>query len=252
MLLAVLVLVLVYAWHDFTRRAARTAWREPLDVGIVLLTLESEPVPDADLIALQQRVSALEQTLSAEFARYRDAPQAMFQLSVFGPLQVATAPPQPEGGSVWALLRHNYQLWRYTRSVDAAAAVPARAMESRIYVLVLPVKDQFQFVEGFSQQGGHLGIARVQVDESTADLALFVVAHELLHTLGASDKYDSAGEAVLPQGLGDNEQQPLYPQRYAEVMARNRVLAPGHERSVESLSELRVGPWTAREIGWTE
>ena len=108
-----------------------------------------------------------------------------------------------------------------------------------------------QWVEGSSELGGRVGMARIELDESMIDLALFVVTHELFHTLGASDKYDAVGRALVPDGLVEPNRVPLYPQRYAEVMARNRVVSAGLEEPPESLTELGVGAATAREIGWT-
>jgi hypothetical protein len=99
-----------------------------------------------------------------------------------------------------------------------------------------------------SQLGGHFGIAQVQLDESTIDLALFAVAHELFHKLGATDKYGAAGNALVPDGLSDPHQVPLYTLLKAEVMARNRGLGRGKE----NLDETVVGPRTAREIAWIE
>jgi hypothetical protein len=107
------------------------------------------------------------------------------------------------------------------------------------------------WVEGSSEEGGRIGVARIDLDSSVVDLALFVVTHEFFHTLGASDKYDPAGRALIPDGLVEPKRVPLYPQRYAEVMTRNRVIAPGIERPPESLAELGVGTGTAGEIGWT-
>jgi hypothetical protein len=79
---------------------------------------------------------------------------------------------------------------------------------------------------------------------------LFVAAHELFHTLGASDKYDPSGHASYPSGFAEPERTPLYPQRGIELMARNRPLSPTSERPPEKLDELWVGDETAREIGW--
>jgi hypothetical protein len=107
------------------------------------------------------------------------------------------------------------------------------------------------FVEGVSQQGGWVGIVEVELDESMVDFALFVATHELLHTLGASDKYDANG-TIVPDGLAEPDRSPLYPQRFVEVMARHRPIAPGHEVPPDSLTELRVGAVTAREIGWLQ
>src|SRR5690606_22854448 len=114
----------------------------------------------------------------------RDADYPMIRVFPYGPVFVKRKPPELAGGGIWPSLVHTYELWRYTSQVDEAAEVPSNGLDSRIYVVAEPVADEERkLVEGFSQQGGHLGIARVQLDESTIDLGLFVVAHELMHTL---------------------------------------------------------------------
>ena len=78
-----------------------------------------------------------------------------------------------------------------------------------------------------------------------------VVAHELLHTLGATDKYDDANDAPrFPDGYGDPRQQPLYPQATAELMAGRRMLGPTRWEQPSDLAEVVIGPATAREIRW--
>ena len=59
-----------------------------------------------------------------------------------------------------------------------------------------------------------------------------------------------AGLARVPDGLAEPSRTPLYPQRFAEVMARGRPVAAGEEELPKSLDELAVGDATAREIGW--
>jgi hypothetical protein len=80
-----------------------------------------------------------------------------------------------------------------------------------------------------------------------------VIAHELLHTVGATDKYDPANDAPrFPDGLGDPGQIPLYPQRYAELMAGRRMLTSERWEQVSSLDEVVVGAATAQEIHWRQ
>jgi hypothetical protein len=80
-----------------------------------------------------------------------------------------------------------------------------------------------------------------------------VIAHELLHTVGATDKYDFADDAPrFPEGYGNPGQVPLYPQRTAELMAGRRVLAPGQWQQAASLDEVVIGPTTALEIRWPQ
>jgi hypothetical protein len=78
-----------------------------------------------------------------------------------------------------------------------------------------------------------------------------VIAHELLHTVGASDKYDLKDDAPLfPDGYGDPNQTPLYPQAAAEIMAGRRMLAADRWVQVESLDQAVIGAATAEEIRW--
>jgi hypothetical protein len=80
-----------------------------------------------------------------------------------------------------------------------------------------------------------------------------VIAHELLHTVGASDKYNFADDAPrFPDGYGDASQKPLYPQRAAELMAGRRMLAPEKWQQAQSLDEVVIGTATALEIRWPQ
>jgi hypothetical protein len=171
---------------------------------------------------------------------------------VFGPVNVDRPPPPDPDATLSSLARHAYEQWLWTRAVDRGSNLPSRSFDSRIYVLArVPQDSARNWVEGSSEQGGRVGVARVDLDGTMVDLAMFVVTHEFFHTLGASDKYDANGRALIPDGLVEPNRVPRYPQRYAEVMTRNRVVALGIERPPESLAELGVGLETAREIGWS-
>lgn len=55
-----------------------------------------------------------------------------------------------------------------------------------------------------------------------------VMLHELLHTLGAMDKYDMrTNEPLYPDGYAELDLQPRLPQHKAEVMA-GRIPCPTH------------------------
>ena len=78
-----------------------------------------------------------------------------------------------------------------------------------------------------------------------------MLVHELLHTLGATDKYAlDTGQPLAPMGLGDPDLDPRYPQEVGEIMA-GRIASSAHEAEIaEGLDQMVVGPATAREIGW--
>ena len=249
-LLGLLAATLIWAWHDVRSRRARTEWQRPLEVAVAFVQWGS--VDAATIDALRARFPALESRLSDEYHRHGGELPRPIRFTLFGPVTVDRPPPADPDATLLSLAHHAYEQWRWTHAVDVGSDLPTRGFDSRIYLLLRAPRDQSRsWVEGSSELGGRVGVARIELTASTVDLALFVVTHELFHTLGASDKYDSNGRALLPEGLVEPDRQPLYPQRYAEVMTRNLVLAAGTERPPDSLAELGVGALTAREIGWS-
>lgn len=251
-LLGVFVLVLLYAARELAVRRARRAWRAPLDVALVLF--ERGPVDETALDALDARLPALEDALAREFARYGGLFPPV-RLHRFGPVPERVVPPVPEPEpGLFEPARISFALWRYARQSDAAAGVSdqlGEAYDGKIYVVLsAPRSSRRALVEGLGQEGGRIAVAHIELSEDSVDFGLFVVAHELFHLLGADDRYGEDGNAIIPDGLGDPDLEPLYPQEGAEIMARGRVVEPGREMPPGDLSELRVGSATAREIGW--
>lgn len=246
LLLTVLVLIGLWGYNDLQSRKARTEWDRTLSVAVVLVT--TAPVAPAAVERLEARLAHLEGLLTREFRRYRSGPPP-FRFVLHGTAQ-ASPPPEPPQ-SAWDLPEHLYRQWSYLSAIDASVGLNAQVYDSRIYVVARPpASASVQFVEGYSQLGGRVGIVEVELNEEMVDLVLSVTAHELFHTLGAEDKYDAAGHALVPEGLAEPDRSPRFPQRYVEVMARNRPLGNHQERSLDHLDELSVGPLTAREIGW--
>jgi hypothetical protein len=98
---------------------------------------------------------------------------------------------------------------------------------------------------------GLMAVAHLYADADAAGTNQVVLTHELLHTLGATDKYDRAtGAPLVPAGLGDPESTPLYPQVTAEIMAGRIAVSPDVAVMPDSLDEVVVGSVTAQEIGW--
>lgn len=248
LLLAALGFVLLWAGTDCYQRRARTAWRRPLNVALVLV--EREPVAASTIGLFGSRTQALERRFASEYARHTGRDFSPVSIVVKGPLLAERPPPSPEPGPL-GLLRYSYALWRWTRELDARAGVDHGAYDARIYLVMKPPSPGgLAFVEGAGEDGGRIGVAQADIDPDMIDFSLFVAAHELLHTLGASDKYDSAGNAVYPDGFAEPDQAPLYPQPGAEIMARDLPLTPTSARPPNTLDELFVGHATASEIGW--
>jgi len=247
-LLSVLLIVALFAWRQFSRRRARNDWERPLTVALVVL--RRGPVEEEAISRLRERVPVLEQRLGHESSRFAVTLRHPFSFDFYGPVDVDTAPPSLASNAFTDVARHAYRQWRYLRQVDAAADLSARGYDSVVYLVVRPATEGVLTVEGTAQQGGTIGMVEVALDESMVDFALIVAAHELFHTLGAADKYSALGQTRIPEGLAEPEREPRFPQRYVEIMARNRPVDEHTETAPESLDELAVGPGTAREIGW--
>ena len=97
---------------------------------------------------------------------------------------------------------------------------------------------------------GLVGVVHVFARPDMAAQNNVVIAHELLHTLGASDKYDRDGNPIYPDGFADAGDGPRYPQHAAELMAGRRAISPERADIPDSLARCVIGPKTAYEINW--
>ena len=80
-----------------------------------------------------------------------------------------------------------------------------------------------------------------------------VVAHEILHTLGATDKYSLVNDYPrFPDGFADPNASPLVPQANAEIMAGRIPLDDQRAEIPDSLRRVVLGGVTAAEIGWLD
>jgi hypothetical protein len=78
-----------------------------------------------------------------------------------------------------------------------------------------------------------------------------IITHELMHILGASDKYNpDNGQPIPPGGLADPSRTPIYPQSHAEIMGGRIATSANRWRLPASLKSCVVGTATAIEIGW--
>jgi len=78
-----------------------------------------------------------------------------------------------------------------------------------------------------------------------------VIAHELMHALGAGDRYEQGTNRPLyPEGFADPDAVPRYPQSRAEIMAGRIPISENHAETPSGMDEVAIGTLTAREINW--
>jgi hypothetical protein len=78
-------------------------------------------------------------------------------------------------------------------------------------------------------QKGMVGIVNGYASRRHRGTNNVIIAHEFLHTLGATDKYSPVdGHPVGPDGIAEPTRSPLYPQRYADIMGGGIVVVRRH------------------------
>ena len=245
-LLAILVVVAFVTWND-NRRI--TSWKAPLTVTIVPVDVSGDP-------SVARWIATLDEGRYAPVATFfaREGKEHGLDLAEVVELELATpiteAPPQePEDITDrlkiagWSI-RLRWWSWNAGRR----HSIPSSAV--RIYVLY--EKDEGQIPrESLGIKQGRIGIVRTLAGEHESGWTNVTIAHELLHTLGATDKYQPNGEPVFPDGYAQPELVPVVPQRKAEIMAGQIPLGDDRLVQADSLGQCLVGRKTADEIGWT-
>jgi hypothetical protein len=139
--------------------------------------------------------------------------------------------------------------WFAARSAEVPGRAPARV---RLFLLYHDTVTLERVPDSHGLQKGLVGVVHLFADSAMAARNDIVIAHELLHTVGASDKYDlGTGMPRFPIGYADRDQDPLYPQERAEIMAGRRALSASEWEMPGTLARVVVGPETALEIRWT-
>jgi hypothetical protein len=121
----------------------------------------------------------------------------------------------------------------------------------RIFVLYQKRKPNGPLERSVGIQNGSYGVVNAVASRQMAARNRIVITHELLHILGASDKYDlHTGQPFAPDGLANPEQSPLYPQNRAEIMGGRIATSATRWRRPATLNSCLIGARTAAEISW--
>lgn len=244
-LLLVLLIVAAQAWVD---RFSTTRWQRTVYIGAFPVGADASPVTADYLAQLDQgKINEVSEFVTAEAKRYGVSVDEPIELHLYPTL--ALAPPALDPGAgvltriVWSLRLRYY---RY-RILAAVSPRPQIAM----FLLYHDPALLSRLPHSAGLQRGLTAVVHVFASRSQEAQNRIVMAHELLHTFGATDKYDLAtGLPEYPDGFADPQRLPLYPQQQAEIMAVKTPLSATDARMPDGLEDERVGPVTAREIGW--
>lgn len=244
-LLLVLATVAQTAW---LARSRATSWENTLYVGIYPIAADTSAVTRHYIDALRpDSFKAIDSFFDEEAKRHG--------INLWRPVSLAVAPPvadqpplPPRNASaleaiVWSL-HMRWWAWHHDAIGGPKPAV-------RLFVRFHDPALSPRVAHSSGLERGMLGVINAFASQEMAGSNNVIIAHELLHTLGATDKYDPATNLPhFPDGYAEPERMPRLPQEFAEIMG-GRIPVSATEADIPlSLAQVLVGSATARETGW--
>lgn len=246
-ILLLLIVLLLVVHNVFNDRARIASWEVPLFVSVYPVNADGSEVVDGFMASLAAAdFQPIAEKMRSEARRWNVA----LQTPIYIELAEATdnpPPPTPIHGNVlqrmWWVLRLRWWRWRF----DDQGRDPDIVVIARYHV---PVAGRV-LPHSIGLERVRIAIANLFASEAMQGQNRVVILHELLHTVGASDKYDlETNLPIYPQGYAEPDRRPRYPQRLAEIMAGRIPVDRGRAEQAPSLERTIIGPETADELGW--
>ena len=247
-ILVLLLILLIVALNTYFDRVYSTDWNIPLRVTIYPINADGSAQADRYIATLRgDRFQTLESFFDSEARHYG--------LDLERPIRFTAAPQLRDlpptldrDANVLSImgwsLRMRYWAWR-------TPDLPGPAPDVKLFVLYHDPNRSPTLAHSVGMQKGLYAVVNVFADSSMAGSNDVITAHELLHTLGAIDKYDPRNSQPLyPIGYAEPDLKPLLPQTAAELMGGRIPISATESVIPESLGQVVVGTLTAEEIGW--
>jgi len=244
-LLFILATVAQWTWIE---RQRVTDWAHPLRVVAYPIDADGTDTSRAYVAGLTAESFAEVTDYFAEQAgRYGHKLKRPVEIYL-GP-RIAKPPPElPERSTVLSALSWSLRMrfWAW-RNDDYPGPKP----HVRLFIVYHDPARSPRVAHSTGLAKGMIGFVRAFASSSQQRMNNVVIAHELLHTFGATDKYDLATNLPLfPDGYAEPSANPRFPQRHAEIMAGRKPRSPTEAQIPESLDDTLIGIRTAAEIHW--
>jgi hypothetical protein len=246
-LLTILLIVAVGTWQT-KRRIAQ--WDLPLRVVVYPIVGDGSAAARRYVASVSAKTyQPIESFVTDEAVRY-DVKTAFGEpIKIkLGPEIRSLPPAPPAGGNVFAVMAWSLELRAWVWSVDTYQGLTP---DVRLFVLYYDPSTKDALAHSLGLEKGRIGVVNAFASADMAGSNNVVIAHELLHTVGATDKYDlRTTQPRFPDGYAMPDASPRYPQRFAEIMAGRIPISESESRIPPSLNATLIGEATAREINW--
>ena len=250
--IAILLFILLFVGLSSVLTQARsTDWNNSLWIKIYPINADGSPEAEKYIAGLKSAdFEGIESFLKRETVRYSKDVTRPVRIELG--LEVEEQPPEldknPNALAVmWWSLKMRWWSGAVTDSQDR--------IDPDVRIFVRYHEPDFAVVleNSVGLQKGMVGIVNGYASRRHRGTNNVIIAHEFLHTLGASDKYrPHDGQPLGPDGLGEPDRKPLYPQRYAEIMGGRIAIAENDAVIPKSLNYAVIGSLTASEINLSE
>ncbi|MDR3159473.1 MAG: hypothetical protein LBU11_10850 [Zoogloeaceae bacterium] len=251
-ILLLLLILLFVALEDWRSDSRLTSWSYTIRVAIHPITADDSPTAAQFIRELDSAsFAAIENWLQGEVKRYRQTQQHPVQIHLGA--EIKTLPPNlPDAPNTLDIMLWSLKLrwWAY-RQGDDANIKP----HIQLFVLFHDAKRHanLSLPHSFGMKKGKIGVIHAFASAEQAGQNAVIIAHELLHIFGATDKYDFATlQPIYPHGYAEPERSPLLPQTLAEIMGGRVLVSRERAEIPRDLSVTRIGRLTAEEIGLLE
>jgi len=246
LLLVVLAIVAIYTNEQ---RYSSQSWKDPLEVVIFPINAEGSEATERFIRSLVDEDFAEIDRFTARVSEKYYLRTSVPTLTRIGP-QVKVLPPanpRPDANFIevisWSL---RYRYWAWKNTPDKAS----NFHRVRMFVLYHTPTPGRELQHSFGMNKGLLGLVHAFGAKELQGRNNLVIAHEMLHTVGATDKYNENGEPIFPEGYAEPNKKKRYPQRRAEIMAGRIPLNSDESSMPTSLRKCVLGDLTAQEIRW--
>ena len=247
LLLGVLAAALGSTWLEQTMARG---WRAPLAVEVIPINGDgSEQASETIRVLQADDFSGINAFIERETARYGVKQSPAMQVTLKPELHQRPPAPPRDGSALktifWSL---KLRWWVYQQSGQLLPQLGT----IKLFVLYHAPQDGIALEHSLGLQKGLIGVVHAFADPKQIHQNNIVIAHELLHTLGATDKYDAEGKPVYPQGYAEPGSPQFMPRHEAEIMAGRYLAANGQAVMPPSLERCVIGAQTAHEINLDE
>ncbi|MFW2405240.1 MAG: hypothetical protein ACN4GT_10770 [Gammaproteobacteria bacterium] len=247
--LLVVTVALAIAGGSYLTRARTTSWEEPLWVTVYPIAADDRDSTRRYVDRLTPaHFESIEAFLERETIRYGVTINRPIRIDVGD--EIDSMPPVPPfGGNPLEVISWSFKMrwWASDVTSENSAAPP----DIKLFVIYHDPSLSPSVPHSLGLQKGMLGVVHVFADKKMKGSNQFVIAHEMLHTLGATDKYEpQSNHPIFPIGYAEPHASPRFPQRFAEIMGGRIPVSASESRIPPSLQQARVGPATALELRW--